>query len=51
MIVYLQKKKIDTTKFNSIDLTLSLTNTKQTFNILSLATNAAVTVVSWLIVS
>jgi hypothetical protein len=31
------KKKIDTTKLISIDLTLPLTNTKRTFNILSVA--------------
>ena len=32
-----EKKPIDTTKFISIDLTLSLTNKKRTFNILSVA--------------
>ena len=31
------KKKIDTTKLISIDLTLSLTNTKRTFSIFSVA--------------
>ena len=32
-----EKKPIDTTKFISIDLTLSLTNKKRTFNILFVA--------------
>jgi hypothetical protein len=32
-----EDNKIDTTKFISIDLTLSLTNTKRTFSILSVA--------------
>ena len=45
------KKKIDTTKFISIDLTLSLTNKNELLTYFLWLTKAAVTVVSLLIVS